>query len=107
GRVLDPREHDEVPVARRQRGAEEQARRLEARDELDADRLQLPLDDLEGQRAELVTRRRAEAEGQLADARAREDLVVARGRLVRTTGAALALEQADHLVLVERVPRVV
>src|SRR5688572_32255900 len=106
-RSLHPREHDDVPVARRQRRAEEETGRLEARHELDSDRLQLPLDDLEREGAKLVARRGREAEAELADARTREDVAVSRARTVRSTGAALALQELDDLGLAGRVLLVV
>ena len=104
-RRLEIREHHQIPVAGRKRRAEHHATSLEPRHELDADALQLALDDLERQGAELVARRRVEPERQLADARAREDVAVPGRRLARTAGAALALEQIDDGLLVERVLR--
>src|SRR4029450_3496804 len=95
------RVHRDIEVTRWKRRPEERARGLETRLELDADALQLLLDDLERERPECVAGRRRERERELADARAREDLVVARARRVRAAGAAVALQDLDHLLLAE------
>src|SRR5262245_5514768 len=54
-------EHDQVPVARGKRASEEGPGGLEPRHEIDADALELPVDELEGERPPLVPGRREEA----------------------------------------------
>src|SRR5918996_2980673 len=94
-RATDPGEHEEVPVARPEDRAEDVRGRTECRANLDADSLELALDDLERELTELVAGRGREAERQLPDLRARVDAV-------GTLGAAVPGEQPLGRGAVER-----